>query len=71
MWTTFPIQDLLAMDGNLRWHETQEEQINHPSNVRHKWRYRMHQSIEELKKAEGFNQLLRNLIHESGRDAAY
>lgn len=71
MWTTFPIQDLIAMDGKLRWSETQEEQINHPSNVRHKWRYRMQQSIEELKSADGFNELLRNLISESGRDSDY
>jgi 4-alpha-glucanotransferase len=71
MWTTFPIQDLIAMHGELRWHETQEEQINQPSNVRHKWRYRMRQSIEDLKNAEDFNQLLRNLISESGRDSDY
>lgn len=71
MWTTFPIQDLIAMDGELRWHKTQEEQINHPSNVRHKWRYRMRQSIDDLKNSEAFNELLRNLISESGRNADY
>lgn len=71
MWTTFPIQDLIAMDGNLRWSKTQEEQINHPSNVRHKWRYRMHQSIDELKNAQSFNRLLRKLVDESGRNSDY
>ena len=71
MWTTFPIQDLIAMDGNLRWHETQEEQINHPSNVRNKWRYRMRQSIDDLKNAADFNQLLKTLIDESGRNSDY
>ncbi|MEJ2594902.1 MAG: 4-alpha-glucanotransferase [bacterium] len=71
MWTTFPIQDLIAMDGNLRWHKTTEEQINHPSNVRHKWRYRMHQRIDDLKQAEEFNHLLRDLIEASGRDSDY
>jgi 4-alpha-glucanotransferase len=71
MWTTFPIQDLLSMDGELRWHETQEEQINHPSNVRHKWRYRMHQSIEDLKNAHEFNRKLKVLVDESGRSSDY
>ena len=71
MWTTFPIQDLIAIDGDLRWHETHEEQINQPSNVRHKWRYRMRQSIDDLKNAINFNQLLRILIDESGRNSDY
>lgn len=71
MWTTFPIQDLIAMDGDLRWHETQEEQINQPSNVRHKWRYRMRQSIDDLKNAKDFNRLIQKLIEESGRDSDY
>lgn len=71
MWTTFPIQDLISMDGDLRWDDTQGEQINHPSNVRHKWRYRMHQSIQELKDAKEFNELLRRLIKDSGRDSDY
>jgi 4-alpha-glucanotransferase len=71
MWTTFPIQDLIAMDGKLRWDDTHGEQINHPSNVRHKWRYRMHQSIQDLKNAKEFNNLLRKLIIESGRDSDY
>ena len=71
MWATFPIQDLLAMDGNFRWDETHLEQINFPSNVRHKWNYRMHQSIEELKNAEEFNELLKKLLHHSGRNSDY
>jgi 4-alpha-glucanotransferase len=71
MWTTFPVQDLLAMDGGLRWDETHEEQINQPSNVRHQWRYRMHQSIDVLNKASEFNQLLLSMINESGRNADY
>jgi 4-alpha-glucanotransferase len=71
MWTTFPIQDLISMDGKLRWDDTHGEQINNPSNVRHKWRFRMHQSIDELKKAKTFNDLLRGLIKNAGRDADY
>lgn len=71
MWTTFPIQDLISIDGNLRWNDTQGEQINHPSNVRHKWRYRMKQSIDDLKNAKEFNELLKKLIQDSGRDSDY
>ncbi len=71
MWTTFPIQDLVAMDGNLRWEKTQEEQINEPSNVRHRWRFRMFQSIDDLKNANEFNKLLKRLIEESGRNSDY
>jgi 4-alpha-glucanotransferase len=71
MWTTFPIQDLISMDGDLRWEDTHGEQINNPSNVRHKWRFRMHQTIDDLKNAEAFNELLRTLIKESERDSDY
>ncbi|TLX70520.1 4-alpha-glucanotransferase [Labilibacter sediminis] len=71
MWTTFPIQDLIAMDGNFRWKKTQLEQINYPSNVRHHWKFRMQQSIDDLKNEESFNQLLKELIEESGRNSPY
>ncbi|MEM9822985.1 MAG: 4-alpha-glucanotransferase [Bacteroidota bacterium] len=71
MWVTLPIQDFLAIDGALRWEDTQEEQINQPSNIRHKWRYRMKQSIEELAEAEEFNALLAHLIHGSGRNSPF
>ena len=71
MWTTFPVQDLLAMDGDLRWDETHEEQINQPSNVRHQWRFRMHQSIDDLKNATAFNQSLLAMVSETGRNSEY
>lgn len=71
MWTTFPIQDLMAMNGKLRWGKTHHEQINYPSNIRHKWRYRMQQSIEDLKQADEFNQLLKELLKASGRNSDY
>lgn len=71
MWTTFPIQDLIAMDSKFRWEKTQMEQINYPSNVRHKWRFRMKQSIEDLKRAYEFNKILKELIKASGRNSDY
>ncbi len=67
MWTVFPIQDLLAMDSDLRWEDTHGERINEPANPRHYWRYRLHCSMEELLKEKDFNKLLENLVTESGR----
>jgi 4-alpha-glucanotransferase len=71
MWVTIPIQDLIAIDRDFRWEKTHAEQINYPANVRHKWRFRMKQSIEELKKAKKFNELLKGLIQASGRNSNY
>jgi 4-alpha-glucanotransferase len=68
MWTVFPVQDLIAMDEKLRWKETHQERINDPSNVRHHWKYRMHEGIETLKKAGKLNELIKSLVRESGRD---
>ena len=71
MWVTIPIQDFIAIDSNFRWEKTQAEQINYPADVRHKWRFRMKQSIEELQKAHDFNKLLSELIKASGRNSDY
>lgn len=68
MWTIFPIQDLVAMDGDLRWDETDKERINVPSDEKNKWRYRMILSMEELMKADEFNRLLSSMIMHSGRN---
>lgn len=71
MWTVFPFQDLLAMDGDLRREDTHEERINEPANPRNYWRYRMHLSVEDLIKAEGFNKQLANLIEDADRNKDY
>jgi 4-alpha-glucanotransferase len=68
MLTIFPIQDLIAVDGDLRWGETDKERINVPSDEKNKWRYRMILSLEELLEADEFNNTIRNMIHISGRD---
>lgn len=68
MWTIFPIQDLIAMDGELRWDETDKERINVPSNEKNKWRYRMILSLEELLNAGDFNRMLAAMVHGSGRN---
>ncbi|HNW52161.1 MAG TPA: 4-alpha-glucanotransferase [Prolixibacteraceae bacterium] len=68
MLAIFPIQDLLAMDGNLRWDETSKERINIPSDEKNKWCYRMILSLEKLLEADEFNNLIQSMIHMSGRE---
>ena len=67
MWAIFPIQDLVAMDEQLRFENPFAEQINEPSNPDHYWRYRFHLNMEDLLKAEDFNEMLREMVLQSGR----
>lgn len=67
MWAIFPIQDLLAMDGKLRWDNTEGERINVPAIAQHYWRYRMHLKLEELIGEKKLNNELRSMIFASGR----
>ncbi len=67
MWAIFQLQDLLGMDGSLRRENPHDERINVPANPKHYWRYRMHHSLEQLMKAEGFNRELKKMVEESGR----
>jgi len=67
MWAIFPIQDLLAIDGRLRWDNTEGERINVPAIAQHYWRYRMHLKLEELIAEKKLNNELRSMISASGR----
>jgi len=67
MWAIFPIQDLLAMNGKLRWDNTEGERINIPAIAQHYWRYRMHLKLEELIEEQKLNSELRSMIFASGR----
>lgn len=71
MLAVFPLQDLLAMDDQLRREKPEEERINVPANPQHYWRYRCHLSLEDLLKKEGFNGFLRQLVDQGGRTADY
>ena len=51
----FPLQDYLALCPRLRRTMPQEEQVNHPENPRHYWRYRMHIMLEDLLNADDLN----------------
>jgi len=67
MWTIFPIQDLLAMDDELRREDFEAERINIPAVAQHYWRYRIHLTLEKLLKAGHFNAELLRMITHSGR----
>lgn len=65
--TLLSLQDWLSMDESLRFPDASAERINIPANPRHYWRYRMHMSVEQLLKADEFNEKIRSLIVNSGR----
>jgi 4-alpha-glucanotransferase len=71
MWCILPLQDWLALDGQLRYPVAADERINVPAVPRHYWRYRMHLTIEELWTAADFNQLISGMIGDSGRNPVY
>ncbi len=61
MWVILPLQDWLAIDGEIRLADQHAERINQPDNPRHFWCYRMHLKVEDLLKADSFNQKVRDL----------
>jgi 4-alpha-glucanotransferase len=67
MWAIFPLQDLWAIDAELRHPEPDSERINVPAIMPYYWRYRMHVTLEDLAAQDGFNQKLVRLIQSSGR----
>ncbi len=67
MWAIFQLQDYMGVDAAIRRNNPHDERINVPANPKHYWRYRMHLTLEELLKAEHFNQEWYNAIKASGR----
>ena len=67
MWAIFPLQDLLAIDEDLRHPDPAAERINVPAIQHHKWCYRMHLGLAELAAADGFNGKLGCLLQAAGR----
>ena len=67
MFTILPLQDWLAIDGDLRYDKPEEERINVPAICPWYWRYRMHLSLEDLLRQEAFNARVLALVRESGR----
>jgi 4-alpha-glucanotransferase len=67
MLSIFQLQDLLGMDESLRRPDIQGERINIPADPRHYWRYRMHLTLEDLLRADAFNDQLLALIRKNDR----
>ena len=67
MWTIFPLQDLLAMDAELRSSDIEGERINVPAITPFYWRWRMELPIEKLADAEDFNGKLKEMVAVAGR----
>ena len=61
------IQDWLSMDGELRSKNPREERINVPSDPYNRWKYRMHITIEDLLKADKYNNKVKTMIKRSKR----
>ena len=61
------LQDWLAMDGELRSKHVREERINVPSDPYNRWKYRMHLTIDELLKADRYNNKVKTMITRSKR----
>ena len=61
------LQDWLAMDGELRSKHPREERINVPSDPYNHWKYRMHLTIDDLLKADKYNNKVRTMITRSRR----
>ncbi|HJO96069.1 MAG TPA: 4-alpha-glucanotransferase [Victivallales bacterium] len=68
MWAVFPIQDLLGINGELRKENPSDERINVPSIPKHYWKYRFHMDMEDLLKENDFNDHLKDIIQNSGRN---
>ena len=66
-WVILPIQDYIAMDGDFRWDNTADEQINEPADPKWRWKYRMHQSVEALLKNEKLTLTINNMIKNNSR----
>jgi len=61
------LQDWLAMDGELRSKNPRDERINVPSDPYNRWKYRMHITIEDLLKADKYNNKVKTMIQRSKR----
>ena len=67
MWSVMQLQDWMGIDNNIRRDNPNDERINVPANPNHYWRYRMHITLEDLLKADEFNEEVRTNVTNSGR----
>lgn len=67
MWVILPLQDWMAIDGDLRNNDTFSERINDPGDADNYWHYRMHINLEDLIAATPLNQKINSLVKYYGR----
>ena len=67
MLAIFPLQDWLALDGNLRRKDYKDERINQPADPNHHWRYRMHLDVARLPEAKSLMTEITGMLKDSGR----
>lgn len=61
MLAILPLQDWLAIDGNLRREDVAAERINVPAISQYYWRYRVHLTLEQLLAEKYFTDAVRGL----------
>ena len=67
MLAIFPVQDWMALDGELRRPDRSVERVNQPADPNHHWRYRMHIGVEKLKDASRLNSEIYGMLKDSNR----
>lgn len=67
MWAVFLLQDLMAIDSEVRRENPHEERINIPADPDHYWNYRMHCTLESLLGKEEYCADLHRMITHAGR----
>jgi 4-alpha-glucanotransferase len=67
----FPLQDWLSIDATVRRKDFEAERINVPADPQNNWCYRMHLTLESLKRKRNINAKIKELIEESNRTEAY
>jgi 4-alpha-glucanotransferase len=67
MWAVFQLQDLFAMQEDLRLSDPKNERINVPGDPNHFWRFRIQIKLEDLLEKTNFNNELKQYINSCNR----
>jgi 4-alpha-glucanotransferase len=67
MWAVFQLQDLYAMQEDLRLSDPKDERINVPGDPNHFWRFRIQITLEDLLEKTNFNNELKTYINSCDR----
>jgi 4-alpha-glucanotransferase len=67
MWAVFQLQDLFAMQEDLRLSDPKDERINVPGDPNHFWRFRIQITLEDLLEKTNFNNELKTYINSCDR----